>query len=203
MKKHRSSLIAAALGVVALALVASFAIFLPKSEGSSPIGEDATSQPKLPDRAGDLVALDSGTLPAALQQRIGAIAQVTQAQTQGTQQLTKLYGEPAAYKFYATSDGQSLVAVTVLNRKAGLFAPDGPPVPASGQQPNYQLTRVSGAVCAEYYGQQPSATGQPGGPVMLSRVHCQMGAGGRTYDVDARGLSVAKTVAALKQLADA
>lgn len=198
MKKYRSSLIAASLGVVALVVVAVFGIFLPKAES----GADASGPPTLPTKVGGFVALDSDAVPAAVKQQIGGGSQVGQAQTQGREGLEKVYGVPATYRFYVSGDAQSLLAVTVVDRPMGLFSPDGPPVQAAaGQQPTYQLSKVSGAVCAQYYSQQPSATGQPTGPAQLARVHCQLGADGRTYDVDARGLSAAKTVSVLKELA--
>lgn len=201
--KFSSSLAAAAVGVVALVVVAGFAILLPKASGDSGDSGSSTA-PTLPAKVGGFVALDSDAVPAALRQQIGGGSQVTQAQDQGRQGLEKVYGTPATYRFYVSGDAQSLLAVTVIDKEMGLFSPDGPPVQTTeGQQSTYQLSRVSGAVCAQYYSQQAGATGQPSGAAQLSRVHCQLGSDGRTYDVDARGLSAPKTVAVLKELAAA
>ncbi len=203
--KQRSTIVGGVLGVVLLVVVAGFAIFLPKVQGSPSSDDDASaSAPGLPARVGALYALDSDDLPTSLAQQIGSRQQVVKAQTDAAKGLDKVFGAAAAYRIYASADGKTFVAVTVLDRKAGLFSPDGPPVEATtGQAPTYQLKRISGAVCAEYFSQQTDTQGQASGPTQLARAHCQLGADGRTYDIDARGLTPAKAVAALKVVARA
>ncbi|GGF33423.1 hypothetical protein GCM10011519_03580 [Marmoricola endophyticus] len=200
MKLRSNAVVGAALGVVVLALVAVFGIVLPKAHG-----DESGSAPDLPAKAGGFVALDSGQLPAALQQQIGSVPVVRKAQKEARTGLEKVNGTAVAYRYYVSPDRQALAAVTVVPGDPGLFSPDGPPVAAAPQQQaSYQLRKVSGAVCAEYYTQQQaSVPGQSGGAAQLSRVHCQLGADGDTYDVDARGLTTAKTVSLLKSLASA
>lgn len=202
MTQRTTTIAGAVIGVVLLVVVAGFAILLPKVQDDPDQG--ASTVPALPATLDGLVALDSKNLPAALSQQIGDGTQLKQAQRQASESLDKIFGDAAAYKIYASTDAQTFAAVTVLDRAPGLFAPDGPPVtPTTGQQPTYQLSRSGGAVCAQYYQQAQSQTGAATGAPQLARVHCQLGADGRTYDIDARGLTLAKTVSALKQLAAA
>ena len=201
MKQRSTTIAGVVLGIVLLVVIAGFAIFLPKVQADP--SKSADSVPALPTRLAGLVALDSDDLPSSLAQQIGDPSQVVKAQKDAGAGLEKVFGKPAAYKIYASADAKTFAAVTVLDAGPGLFSPDGPPAqPATGQQPTYQLSRSGGAVCAQYFQQaQPQTQGAAPGPAQLARVHCQLGADGRTYDIDARGLTVAKTVAALKSLA--
>jgi hypothetical protein len=157
----------------------------------------------LPDEMAGLTALDSGDLPQAVVEQLSDPESLAAAQTEAAERVGEVFDAPAAFRIYSDDRAQRLAIVTVLDKAPGLFVPDGPPVAADVAAPSYTVLAVGRAVCAVYYdaGLDAQPTSEPE-QTAVSRSHCQLGAGDRTYDMDAQGLGPDAVVDALTGLAE-
>lgn len=203
----RTTLLAAAGGLVLLVAMFGFAVGLPEladDEGSSSSAELDLLPDTLP---GELVSLLSPDLPPEVVEQSGGAEQLTSVVDSASANVAELFGEPAAFGIYGRVDGSALLTITVGPGEPGLFVPDGAPVSAEVQgaaRSNLEVTRVGDAVCSTLFS-QPIQAGQPVDPEELpGRVHCQLPssegasdeASGLLYDVTGQGLSVEATVEA-------
>lgn len=166
-----------ALGVVALALLAVLAIFLPKANGSESVSLPA----KL---TGGFSALDSErALPAGanlpddyLKQQAALVRSI-----QGD--YDKVYDEPVTFRAYANSDLSAFAIVTVFTGSGGSFGPN------FGTSEQIQLQRVGDSVCVVTYAQdQSGALGTD-----PDTVTCQLPGHDHTVQVATNGTSLAAT----------
>jgi len=209
--ERRGALAGLVAGVLLLVVVVAFAVVLPRIDAAPESSDDAAADApsgsvELPDALPDgLVAQDSGRLPTPP----GADAaqfqeQLRDFQANAVDGFTDLFGVGAAFRVYASEDGAKQALVTVLDTPPGLFAPDGPPVDpelAGVARPATQLVSAGGAVCALNWG-QPVPEGQPvpDGDPLLTR--CQLGSGGRTFEMAGSGMAVEEIVSTLRTIVD-
>ncbi|MGA8847668.1 MAG: hypothetical protein WB471_13720 [Nocardioides sp.] len=201
-QSSRASLLAAAGGVVGLALLVGFAVGLPEIVGTDEgaagpqVGELAPLPEALP---GDLLSLLSPDMPTDVVEQSGGAEALTTIVESGADNVAALYGAPTAFGIYAKADGSALVTVTVAPGEPGLFVPDGTPISPEVQgleRSTLVVSEVEDGVCSVVYAQQV-APGQPVDPdEQPGRVHCQLAAEGLLYDVTSQGISVAETVEA-------
>jgi hypothetical protein len=214
-ENSRTTVVSAVLGVVLLAVVFAFAVLVPKlsdDDGGGPEHSDAgVAEPtggstgtaggpvELPDKLGKtLVAVDLGTLPADLAQRIGDLGDLKKQQAAIVKGLDSTFGAPGAYRIYAAPDGSALAQVIVLDKAPGLFAPDALPVDPGTlgvTRAAAELVKVRDAVCSvSWPAEVPKGTAVDP-QVKPQGVRCQLGAGDRTYEITSQGLTVDETVA--------
>ena len=199
------------VGLLLLAAVVFFAVILPRVD-AAPEGSDSAASGEvsgdpvaLPDALPfGLVAQDTGRLPTPPGAEAAEFqGQLKDFQDNAVEGYDDLFGVGAAFRIYASEDGSRQALVTVLDKEPGLFAPDGPPVDsevAGVARPATQLVREGDAICAINWG-QPVAVGQavPEGNPVLAR--CQLGDGGRTWEMAASGMPAADIVSTLDALA--
>ncbi len=105
---------------------------------------------------------------------------------------------------YRDDNDESDATLTVIDAEAGPFAPDGPqPAPeALGlERASTELVREGDVLCRLAWGKSVAegATAPDEDPVAL---YCQLGADGRTYWLNARGISVDDAVEILDDVAE-
>lgn len=203
----RPAVLGAISGAILLGVIAAFAIALPEvAEGDDTFDTGADLAPvELPVALpGGLIANDSGQLPTDLVPA-EVTEQIEQVQESAASRLAELFEAPAALRGYSSIDGTSGGYVVVLDQEPGLFAPEGPPIDAEVNgyaRAPYELVEVDDAVCDVSWG----APVQLGDPVDESQlpgsVRCQLGAGGRTWELNVSGISVEAAVEVLHSLAD-
>jgi len=205
----RPAVLGALSGAVLLGAVAAFAIGLPElSDGDD--GYETSSADLAPVELpavlpGGLIANDSGQLPTDL-----VPADVTEkiktVQASASEKLGELFEAPAALRGYSSVDGRVGGYIVVLDQEPGLFAPEGPPIDAEVNgyaRAPYELLEVDGAVCDVSWG-APVEEGQPVDENEVpASVRCQLGAEGRTWEINISGLDATAAVDILHSLADA
>lgn len=200
----RTRLLAILGGVVALVLLAGFAIGLPRV-----VGEPAGPTLDLPDRLpGGWTALElaAGGDQAGATRDEEYAAQQAQAVAYVNEVLGGVYEQGStAFRAYVDESLDNLVTVTVFDAPGGAFAPpNGVADPAlfGLDRAPVELTREGDAVCISNYqsaaqsGQAPQ--GDPGVPLSVS---CQSPRGEQTVQVGSQDMAVADTVALLDQVA--
>lgn len=219
----RTTVVSAVAGVVLLGGVFAFTVLVPKLgdddevtyQGSSqavpePMGATATASPApgstsgpvdLPDKIGQkLVAVDLGSLPAALATQFGDLAALKKQEAAITDGLTDVFGVGGAFRVYAATDGSAIAQVTVLDKAPGLFAPDALPVDPEvigvTRAPS-ELLKVDDAVCSVSWPAEVPKGQEVDPAVKPQGVRCQRGAGDRTFELTSQGLSVEETVSLL------
>lgn len=203
----RPTLIGAVLGVLLLGAVVAFAVLVPElSDDAEPMGAETTTEPaalepvELPDTLPlGLLAVDSGELGPDV-----PIEGLAEQEASAVEQLESLFGDAAAFRVYATPARDVIAQLVVLDRAPGLFTPETIPLdPAlSGNERDaVEMVNVDGTVCSVNYG-APVAAGQPIDPTAVPvSVRCQLGAGERTYDISAQGVTVDQTLEVLQAAA--
>ena len=190
-----SAWVGIALGVVFLALVAAFAIALPKaSDGDE--GPSSTEGLSLPDTLpGGYTAAD---LPAAFTgeyaDRAEEVSKTQQAAREhGDQVLADVLGEPAVTRTYASADLHA-VFVQAFRAAGGAFSPDSLPDPATAQgQSVPELVSVGDAACiVSRQASQAGAAVDESAPPAYAQ--CQLSEGQLTVQVGAQGLETDKMV---------
>lgn len=173
------------IGIVALGLLAAFAVGLPKlDEGPE---EPAAMELSLPDalpggyRAADLEESFADTQYA---DQAAAIAEQQAAQTEyGNEVLPEALGAPAATRSYLGGEDQA-VFVQVFTSDGGAFSPSSLSDPeASNGAGGVTMAAVGDGVCVLTYGQ--SADGTLGEP---TQSQCQVSGGGLTVQAQAGGI---------------
>jgi hypothetical protein len=178
-----------AIGVIALGLLAVFAIALPKAVDD----EGAAQRLSLPDTLpGGYAAADD---PASFAggdyaDQAESIAKQERSNSDyGNRVLPEVLGHAAATRTYVL-DGTKAVFVQVFAAEGGAFAPNSVPDPeTAGGAPATEVTNVGDAVCILSYG-QGSTGAEPADPVFSQ---CQVTRDGVTAqigssDVDAQDL---------------
>ncbi|CAB4691478.1 MAG: hypothetical protein F2667_02315 [Actinobacteria bacterium] len=192
MTTSTSSSRTAALGLVAgailLAVVAAFAIFLPKAHGS---------EIELPE-----------TLPGGLERVVQPEdSEFDESEIEGSaaDALAELYDADATVGDYATADRSAQVTVTVLDVPAGPFLPTGPvpdPETYGYARGATELVTVGDAICSLNYA-QPVPSGQPvDEDEQPAGAFCQLGSGERTFLASGSGVAPDAIVDILESLAD-
>ena len=178
-----------AIGVLALGLLAAFAIALPKAVDDEGVAEQLTLPDTLP---GGYAAADD---PASFEggdyaDQADSIAEQEKSNSDyGNRVLADVLGHAAATRTYVL-DGSKAVFIQVFAAEGGAFAPNSIPDPdASGGAPATEITNVGDGVCILSYGQGSTGT-EPTDPVFSQ---CQVTRNGRTTqigssDVDAEDL---------------
>lgn len=208
MKQRSVPLVGLALGVVLLALMAAFAIGLPKAVGSGDEeGEGAAAEPvSLPDElAGGFVAERDPDVPAPQGADPATYADTrAKLEDSATTLMSDLYDADVAVKGYRTVDGSKSISITVADVPAGLFEPLGPPVAPEIfelERSNYELKTVDGAICAVSW-TNPLPAGQAVDPAEVpASVNCQLGDDDRAYQIFGVGLTAVEAVTVLREVA--
>lgn len=194
----------AAAGVAILGLLVAFSTVLSDGPDADSVDIANDLEPVvLPDQLGDLVALDSGSLPPEIIQQLADPASLKDAQSDASDRISTIFEARATFRIYADRRAQRLAIVTVLDKESGLFVPDGPPVAPDVTRPSYDVFRVGDTVCAVYYAVTQGQQSEPETESAVTRSHCQLSTAGRTYDMDAQGLEPNAVAAALDDLATA
>jgi hypothetical protein len=191
-----SAWVGIALGVVLLALVAAFAIALPKaSDGDE--GAVSTEGLSLPDTLpGGYTAAD---LPEAFTGEYADRAEEVSKQQRSTREhgddvLADVLDEPAATRTYASKDLQTAIFVQAFRAAGGAFAPDSLPDPADAPgQSVPELVAVGDAACI--VSRQAAQAGQPvdeAAPPAYAQ--CQLSEGDLTVQVGAQGVATDEMV---------
>jgi len=105
---------------------------------------------------------------------------------------------------YRDDKGEGGVTLTVIDAQAGPFAPDGPqPAPeALGlERARTELVREGDTVCRLAWGKSVAEGDTPPDKDPVA-VYCQLGADGRTYWLNGRGISVDDAVEILDDVTD-
>lgn len=196
MSERTAGPVGIALGVVLLGAVAAFAIALPEATGDGSSGSSERRAISLPDE------LPHGlTAQDLLDDRVAQ--QYADAQASMTEGLEEIYGDPAAVRGYASEDASIQATVTVLDRAPGLFDPQGPPVAPEViglARSVYELRRIGDAVCNLSW-RTPVPAGQPVEDAdSPDGLQCQQGAGDRTIELFASGLTVDQATDILTRL---
>ena len=187
-----------AIGVLALGLLALFAIVLPKAVGE----DDGAARLVLPDTLpGGYAAADD---PASFEggdyaDQADSIAQQEKSNSDyGNRVLPEVLGHAAATRTYVL-DGTKAVFVQVFDAEGGAFAPNSIPDPeASGGAPANEVTNVGDGVCILSYGQGSTDAG-PADPVFSQ---CQVTRDGRTVQIGASEVDAEDLVATADGLLD-
>lgn len=187
---------AIALGVLLLALVAAFAIGLPRLTEEQPPG-DVSLPDTLPGgwTALALVGGPKGTDPAQY------AAQQTRAVSYVNKVLGGVYAKPTGFQAYINDARDNLVTLTIFDAAGGAFAPPNgvadPKLLGLDRAP-VELTREGDAVCiASYQSAAQSGQAPQGDPDQPLSVSCQTTRSAQTVQLGSQGLSVAETVALL------
>ena len=206
-----STLVSALVGVLLLGAVFVFTVVVPKigDDEAAASGEttaEAEQAPALepvalPDALPpNLVAVDSGALPAAVGAQFGDVSGLREQEDSIGAGLESLFGDTGAFRLYAADDGSALVSITVLDRAPGLYVPEAPPVdPATLglERSAVEMVEADGAVCSLNWGEEVPA-GQPIDPAALpGAIRCQRGEGERTFEISAQGITLDATIAVL------
>lgn len=205
----RITYLSALAGVVLLGGVVGFSVILSDGGGeeSSSVSSGSEGSIELPDElTGGLVAVDLGTLPAEVSQTLGDTSELTRQEEAIAAGLEETFGVPGAFRVYAAEDATAIAQVTALDKAPGLFTPDALPIDPGVlgvARAQSELVRIDDAVCSLDWGAEVPE-GQPIDPAADPRaIRCQLGAGERTYELTAQGLSADDGVAVLQDLADA
>ncbi len=187
---NRTTWVAIAVGVLALGLVAAFAIGLPELVGD----EQATEQLSLPDTlpGGYAAADDPGSFADGdyADQADSIAGQEKSNSDYGNRVLPEVLGHAAATRTYVL-DGTKAVFVQVFAAEGGAFAPNSVPDPkASGGAPATEITAVGDGVCILSYGQGSTGT-EPSAPVFSQ---CQVTHDGLTAQIGASEVDAADLV---------
>ncbi|MGA8255964.1 MAG: hypothetical protein WB767_05245 [Nocardioides sp.] len=203
----RPAVLGALSGALLLAVVVGFAVGVPElKDGETGEASGSLEAVELPDvLPGGLIANDSGRLPTDLVPA-DITEQIVQVQESAAAQLGDLYDAPAALRGYSSLDGTTGGYLIVLDQAPGLFAPEGPPIDAEVNgfaRAPYELIAVDGAICDISWG-SPVELGQPVDEEQVpGSVRCQLGDGGRTWEINVSGLTADAAVEILHSLADA
>lgn len=190
----RSPWTGAVAGVVLLAAMFGFVVGLPEAVGEDP--ESAAELPVLPDELpGGLVPLDELDV-------VSDPALIVDQAEYGADRISELFGAEAETRVYGREEPQAVLSLTVIDREAGMFLPEGPPYDPAliGQEtPNFEMVEVDGAVCTILYGTPEQAAQTGGAPI---QVDCQLGQDGQTLYGIANGLAAEEVVEILHALAE-
>ena len=202
MRITRATIAGIVVGVLLLAVLAGYAIGLPKVEGALP---------SLPDRLDAKFVAISAASPTELgstgAQDDALLQQVTGKAKDGDKKaadhLSDLYGDAVVRSYIDVSQlstGQPLqsappqLSVAVVKGEAGLVMFSGPLQNDQDGQ-HYHLEKVDGYQCADIYTDpQPATQTTPASGTRHLETECRGSANGLAYDVFASGL-YAKTTA--------
>lgn len=188
------------IGVVALGLLAAFAVGLPKLD-DGPAEPAAAAELSLPDTlpGGYLAAdLESSFADTQYADQAAVIAKQQAAQTDyGNQVLPEALGAPAVTRSYLGGEDQA-VFVQVFSSDGGAFSPPSLSDPEASQGAGgVTMAAVGDGVCALTYAQ--SADGSLGDP---TQVQCQVTRDGLTVQVQAGGIDAEDLVALATDVLD-
>lgn len=201
-----STVLSAVLGVVLLAGVVAFTVGLNAADDTEPASsETAAGAIDLPDSLSNgMVAVDLGTLPEELTAQLGSVDELPAQEAAVAEGLARVFGVPGEFRVYAAEDATALANVTVLDKAPGLFTPDTLPIDPSVigvTRAQSELVDVDGATCSVAWPAEVPEGQEIDPTVTPQAVRCQLGAGERTYEITAQGLTVDDSVAVLKALA--
>jgi len=218
MRITRTTIAGIVAGIILLAVIAGYAIGLPKAD-------DSDELPSLPDHLGDLVALSVAS-PTQLgnnnPQAGAAFAQATPEQAasaiktinagavssddKAAAHLARLYGD-ATMRSYIDGTNKSQggqLAVTVVDGHAGMVIPGGPAETVSASGVHYDLKRMGAALCAGQWQEPQAASAQgPATGVAYGSAECRIERDGLTYDAYGSGLSLRQVRDLLQKVVDA
>ncbi|UDY23901.1 hypothetical protein [Nocardioides sp. Kera G14] len=192
MNKHRVVLPGLIVGALLLALVAVFAIFLPKVEGKT---GDLTLPATLP---GGYVAADRREAYESLTSATDADkANYVTSQVNAGKFAAKSYkamGVEGVSRNYLTKDGQQFVAVQLIRAQGGAISPflfTDPKTAEQGTQLDHYV-KAGDATCIE------TGTSDGAGKVQQSVIECQKSEDGLTLQVTTQN-----SISAVGKLIDA
>jgi len=199
----RNRLLAILGGLVALVLLAGFAIGLPRVVGPE-AGAGLELPETLPSGWTALELAAPGEEAGAAQDEEYA-AQQAQAVAYVNEVLGGVYAqESTSFQAYVDESLDNLVTVTLFDAAGGAFAPpNGVADPAlfGLERAPTELTRVGDAVCiANYQSAAQSGQAPQGDPAQPLSVSCQGTEGEETVQVGSQGMSVDDTVALLDEV---
>lgn len=189
-------------GIVVLGLLVAFTVLLPKSGGGAADSLPDTLPGGL--RAADLVRdQDDAEQQGRAEEFAERQGEVNES---GQEQLEELFDAPAAVRTYQDEQFERQVTITVVEKAAGPFLPNGPPFDPSFvdlERNVSELVSVGDGVCALYFQQAvPEGEEIPEDQEQPQALQCQVGAGGTTYQLFGQGLSADEAVEILDGLAD-
>jgi hypothetical protein len=131
--------------------------------------------------------------------------QQAEMRTSSEERLEEVLEEDVTVRSYRTEGMESQVTITVIDAPAGPFAPGGPrprPMLLGLERDSSELVREGdGAVCNVVWGQVVPEGEDPTDEEPVA-VGCQLGAEGRTYWLDSRGVSLGDAVEILEAVSD-
>lgn len=188
----RSTILGGLAGLLVLAGIAGFAIGLPAL-----VGEDESASPPVAELF-PASLLDGALVP--LGEASSELAEANRDQEEAiAARQSEVYDADYAVRHYADASFSVVGGVTILDREAGLFQPQGAPAElAEGQSLARATTQVvyGDVICYETWGsvEQIEENQRP------EAVQCRRGADGRTFDIYLVGTTADQTASALNEV---